>query len=343
MIKFIIGVVLFFFISASAQKNLIQNGGFETELNNWRGDAATLNPYDKKLGKSSCMINQFVGAEWKGIDQIVTFPKNTVAIAFSAWIKSETIEQGKNPWNTGKFDVEFLNPGDKNNSNESVAAIVGTTSWTLYKKIIPIPANATKFRVMLALGQTNGTIIFDEIKAIALTQFEYNSSIENENAQRIASAITSTAAQKQVFLNGDFENQKNNWNGNFELSNTQKKEGNASCLITSSEFVWSGIDQIASVPENATSITISGWLKAENIAQGKETWNNGLLNVAFTNNENNKTGDDQNVAFVTGTNDWTFYSKTFEIPKETKKYRIMVALSFATGTLYADSINVEFK
>ena len=196
---------------------------------------------------------------------------------------------------------------------------------------------------MLALGQTNGNIIFDEIKAIALTQFEYNSSIENENAQRIASAITSTAAQKQVFLNGDFENQKNNWNGNFELSNTQKKEGNASCLITSSEFVWSGIDQIASVPENATSITISGWLKAENIAQGKETWNNGLLNVAFTNNENNKTGNDQNVAFVTGTNDWTFYSKAFEIPKETKKYRIMVALSFATGTLYADSINVEFK
>ena len=105
---------------------------------------------------------------------------------------------------------------------------------------------------------------------------------------------------------------------------------------------WTGIDQIADVPENATSITLSGWLKSDNIKQGKDFWNNGLFNVEFTGNNDQKTGD-QNIAFVTATTDWTFYTKTFPLPAGTKKYRIMLALGFASGTLYADDIAVSFK
>lgn len=331
-------------IPSFAQKNLIQNGGFESELMFWRGDVAKTSPFDKKTGKNSCVITQYVGAEWKAVDQIISIPKNTVAVEFSAWIKSDAIEQGTNSWNTGKFDVEFLNAGEKNISNESIASVVGTTTWTFYKKILPVSASASKFRVMLALSQTNGTILFDDVKAVAITQDELNKIQEEENAKRNPVVISGDYEAKPLVLtNGDFENGTTSWRGNADISNTVFNEGKAALHVTSTTADWTAVDQIADIPADATAITISGWLKSDNIIQGKEIWNNGLLNVEFTSDGKNKTSDDQSIAFVTGTTDWKFYTKTFQLPKDTKKYRIMVGLGFATGTLYADAISVEFK
>jgi Carbohydrate binding domain len=339
-------IILFFLVNLNvfAQKNLVLNGGFEMELNNWRGDVAKISPFDKKAGKGSAIITQYTGAEWQAIDQIISIPKNTVALELSCWIKSDAIEKGKNDWNTGKFDIEFLNASEKGIQNESVASVLGTTPWTFYKKVINVPTSASKLRIMLALGQTNGTILFDEIKAIAISQEELNKITEAENAKRMPTIISGTFENKPIELtNGNFENGTNSWRGNAATSTTIFKEGKASLLLNSTTFDWTGIDQIADVSENVTSITISGWLKPDNIKQGKETWNNGLLNVEFTGNDNQKTSDDQSVTFVTGTTDWTFYTKTFSLPKGTKKYRIMLALGFASGTLYADDITVSFK
>lgn len=331
-------------ISATAQKNLVLNGGFENELEFWRGDVAKTSPFDKNSGKYSCIITQFVGAEWKAADQIISIPKNTAAIEFSAWIKSDAIEQGENPWNTGKFDVEFLNAGEKNISNESVASVVASTPWTFYKKIIPVAAAASKFRIMLALGETNGTILFDDVKAIAITQEQFNKIQEEENAKRNPVVISGDYEVKSTVLtNGNFEDGTNSWRGTSSVSTTTFKEGKAALVVTSTTTDWKAMDQIADVPENATSVTITAWLKSDNIIQGKEIWNNGLLNVEFTSDGTTKTGDDQSVIFITGTTDWKSYTKTFALPKGTTKYRLMVGLGFASGTLYADAISVTFN
>jgi hypothetical protein len=333
--------LFFIAVTNNAQTNLIKNPGFENELLNWRGEeAATISPYDKKSGKNSCTINQFVGAEWKAVDQIISIPKNTVAIELSGWLKTEGVEKGKNDWNTGKFDAAFMNSGDKDTKSESVASVLGTTPWSFYKKVITIPKGASKLRVMLALGQTNGTIFFDDLKAIAFTQEQMDKIQAEENAKTAATATNVIAPA--VLSNSDFENGMNSWRGNVTTSTTIYKEGKAALALNSTTLDWTGIDQIADVPENATSITLSGWLKSDNIKQGKEVWNNGLFNVEFTGNGDQKTGD-QNIAFITGTTDWTYYTKTFPIPAGTKKYRIMLALGFASGTLYADAISVNFK
>jgi hypothetical protein len=340
-ITFLLLMLPFFCIG---QKNLVQNGGFETDLNFWRGEVAKVNPFDKKNGKNSCVITQFTGKEWKGIDQIISIPKNTIAIECSGWIKSDGIEKGDNQWNTGKYDIEFLSSGEKNIKNESIASILGTTPWTFYKKTFLLPEKCTKVRLMLALGQTNGTILFDEISITTLNQQEYNKIQEAENAKRMPTVISGSYEAKTIELtNGNFENGTNSWRGNATVSNEVFKEGKAALVLKSTSFDWNGIDQSADIPENATSITVSGWLKSDNIVQGKDVWNNGLLNIEFTSNGTEKTGNDQSITFVTGTTDWTFYTKTFPLPKNTKKYRIMIALGFATGTLYADGISVDFK
>lgn len=326
-----------------AQTNLVKNGGFETELTYWRGDVATITPYDKKSGKNSCAINQFVGAEWKGIDQIIALPKNTAAIELSGWVKTEAIEKGENVWNTGKFDIEFLNSGEKGIENQSIASVLGTTPWTFYKKTITVPAGASKLRIMLALGQTNGSIFFDDIKAVAITLEQLNKIHEEENAKTMAGNSSNSESKPTELSNGNFENEMTSWRGNATTSTSIFKEGKAALILNSTTFDWTGIDQIADVPENVSSITLSGWLKSDNIKQGKDPWNNGLFNVEFTGNDTKKTSDDQNIALVTATTDWTFYTKTFPLPAGTKKYRIMLALGFASGTFYADDITVSFK
>ncbi|MBF4472872.1 carbohydrate binding domain-containing protein [Flavobacterium sp. HJJ] len=340
MKAFLVLSLIFITVTNNAQTNLIKNAGFETDLLNWRGEEnAAISPYDKKSGKNSCTITQYVGAEWKAVDQITTIPKNTAAIELSGWIKTEGVEKGKNDWNTGKFDIEFLNSGEKGIKNESIASVLGTTPWSFYKKIIAVPAGASKLRVMLALGQTNGTIFFDDIKAVAITQEQMDKIQQEENAKNTA---TASGSQTAVLTNTDFENGTASWRGNAAVSTAVFKEGKAALVLNSAAFDWTGIDQIAAVPDNAVSITISGWLKSDAIKQGKDPWNNGLFSVEFTGTGDQKTGD-QNIAFVTATTDWTYYTKTFTLPAGTKKYRIMLALGFASGTLYADALSVDFK
>ncbi|MET0943963.1 MAG: carbohydrate binding domain-containing protein [Flavobacterium sp.] len=165
---------LFLITITNAQTNLVKNGGFETDFLNWRGEEnAALSPFEKKSGKNSAVINQFVGAEWKALDQIIVLPKSTYALEISVWIKSDAIETQKEEYKTGAVILEFTNSGDKQISTERIGQAVGSTNWTHFKKIVKIPSEAKKIRIMLALAQTNGTIFFDDVKVTTLSEEEY--------------------------------------------------------------------------------------------------------------------------------------------------------------------------
>lgn len=331
--------LLFTYSICNAQINLVKNGDFEKELENWRGDA-TVSPYDKHTGKNSCTINQFVGQEWKGIDQLITIPKNTYAIEFSVWIKTDQVEGGKEAYNAGIMTVEFANATGKSISYENIAQVKGTTQWTLYKKTLMIPEGSKTVRIMLALAQTNGGIFYDEVKAVTLSEDDYLKVMQQEALAKRTAALALAAIPKEL-KNGNFEDQLNNWSGTAEITSTNPKEGNYAVIISSKNPDWTGIDQAADIPKNTKSIEISGWLKAEDIKQGKESWNNGMFIAEFTSDGKNKTTDDQLIGTVTGTSDWKPFQKTIAIPEGTQKIRIMLALSNCTGALLADGISLK--
>lgn len=166
--------LLFLTTISNAQTNLIKNGGFESDFVDWRGEEnAMTSPYDKKSGKNSANINQFVGAEWKALDQIVSIPKNTFAVECSVWMKADEIEEQKEPYKAGAVILEFTDAGEKQISTENIGQASGTTDWIAYKKIIKVPADAKNIRIMLALAQTNGTVFFDDVKLIVLSEADY--------------------------------------------------------------------------------------------------------------------------------------------------------------------------
>lgn len=322
-------------ISISAQKNLIKNGDFEMDLANWRGDVATISPFEKKTGKKSCLISQYIGSEWKGIDQIITIPKNTYAVEFSVWIKTDEIVGGKETYNAGLAALEFLTSTEANVSTENIAQVLGSTTWTQYKKLIVIPKSSKKIRILLALAQTNGVIIFDSLNLIGLTEESYTEITKQENKPTMISELDPNYT---IIQNGNFEKGLEYWNGLGKVISIEKKEGNLSASINSTNNGWVHIDQIANVANGAKKIKFSGWLKAENIQQGAESWNNGLFIVEFTKDGTNKTTEDQVIGNITGTTDWMFFEQTLTLPEGTTKYRVMLALSNCNGTLLADDI-----
>ncbi|NMH27417.1 carbohydrate binding domain-containing protein [Flavobacterium silvaticum] len=317
-------------ISDAFAQNLIRNGGFETDTNFWRG-SATISPYDKKMGNGSGFIQQYVGQEWKGIDQIATVPKNVAAINFSGWLRPDGIAVGKETYNTGVYTVEFLDASDKSLGTKNIGSVSGTSAWTQFKNLVALPPNTSKIRIMLALAQTSGVLYFDEIRAMGITAEEY---------AKLTAPSESSIASK-LFSNGNFENGLQYWTGNGKLS-SDKKEGTSALEVSSENFDWVASDQSADIPQDAKSISVSGWLRAQNIRQGKETWNNGVFIIELTSDGTQKTMPDQLIGSVTKTTDWAFFERVIQIPAGTKKIRIMLALSQCQGTLLADDINVAF-
>ena len=342
MKKILISLAFLSIVSLFAQKNLIKNGSFELDKDSWRGEnVLTINPYIKRTGEKGGNIYEYTSPSWKGIDQEFNIPKNTVALEISAWVRTDAIEKGENNWNKAVIVLEL------SGKNQNIAELEGTTPWQLVKKIIATENNRSG-RLMIALSECTGSFLFDDIKITPISKEEYDKIIDEDIKKKEAISLQnsqnpSSKNNIEEFSNGNFENGISSWRGTVNLSNTIKKEGNTALVLTSASKDWVGIDQLFNVPKEAKSVTISGWLKSDDIVQGENVWNNGLLNVEFTSDGKTKTANDESITFVTGTKDWQQYSKTFNLPKDTQKLRLMIALGFATGTLYADDIQVKFN
>jgi hypothetical protein len=157
--------------NAHAQKNLVQNSGFEEEdFYGWNNNGAIVTPWDFKSGKNSCAIITKDAANWVGIDQSIRIPKNAKALAFSAWLKATNVVKGKDPWNGAVFSIEFLNGDDKKiGEGINIATITGDQPWGLYKKAILIPDKAASFRILLAMGYASGQMLVDDVSASVIS------------------------------------------------------------------------------------------------------------------------------------------------------------------------------
>lgn len=322
-----------------SQKNLVINGGFDQNTDNWWADNLQQNTVIKKAGSGSCMIVQYVGKEWKAGDQRINIPKGTYAITFSAYLKADAIQGGEN-YGAGILSAEFLNGGNKQILFENIAQVKETVDWKLYSKTVVVPEGAKTIKIVIGLQNTPGTVFFDDIKAVAVSEDDYLRIMQAEAMEKKAEAIAKEALPKN-FENANFEDNLKNWNGSGHVSTTDKKEGSSAAAITSKMLEWTAIDQTADVPNGTKTIEVSGWLKAVDIKQGKESWNNGLFIIELTRDGKVKTMEGQLIGKVTGNTDWTHFKKTIPIPAETKKFTIMLALSDCTGTLLADDLQIQ--
>lgn len=149
-------------------------------------------------------------------------------------------------------------------------------------------------------------------------------------------------AQKNLITNGGFEDGLNGWTeGGTKVSTVIRKSGDASLAIVSYvQGKWQGTDQKVKIPKNAKAIAVSGFCKSDHVEQGNNSWNTALIILEFIDGDK-KIGEGIPIVQKTGTEDWNAFRKNFKVPDGATSFRIMIALSEASGTFFVDDLTAS--
>ena len=90
--------------------------------------------------------------------------------------------------------------------------------------------------------------------------------------------------------------------------------------------------------EKTPKISVSCWIKLDNVVPGKEYWNRANLQVLFYDGSGNQLGGWPELGKWEGTFGWRKAARNFFIPKGTVKAKIIFGLYDCTGTVYFDNI-----
>lgn len=147
-------------------------------------------------------------------------------------------------------------------------------------------------------------------------------------------------AQKNLLTNGGFEDDFYGWNdGGGQITPWNIKSGKNSCaIVTTSTDKWVGIDQTVRIPKKVTAIEFGAWLKTLNVVKGKNDWEGALFSVAFLDSSDKEINGGDNIARLTGDQQWTLYTKVIKIPQKAVSFKVLIAMGNASGTMIVDDV-----
>jgi len=153
--------------------------------------------------------------------------------------------------------------------------------------------------------------------------------------------LNSAFAQKNLVTNGGFEDELYGWNNNgARLTPWDLKSGKSSCAITTTNTEnWVGIDQTVRIPKKAQDIEFSAWLKAINVVKGKNDWDGAIFTVVFLDAGDKEIEAGVNIARLTGDQGWELLKRTIKIPQKAGRFKILVAMGNASGTMIVDDVS----
>ena len=155
-------------------------------------------------------------------------------------------------------------------------------------------------------------------------------------------APNSLFAQKNLVLNGGFEDEFFGWNngGGAQQTPWDFKSGKNSCaIVTTNTDNWVGIDQTVRIPKKVQDIEFSAWIKTTNVLKGKNDWDGAIFTIVFLDGDDkDMTSQDVNIARLTGGNAWTLYKKTIKMPEKAYSFKILLAMGNASGTMLVDDV-----
>ncbi|WP_343523957.1 carbohydrate binding domain-containing protein [Pedobacter sp.] len=159
----------------------------------------------------------------------------------------------------------------------------------------------------------------------------------------ILAATTHALAQKNLVMNGGFENELEGWvDYSAKVTPYIYHSGKMSSAIFSADSSkWTGMHQVVSLPKNTQYILMSAKIKADAVSTGKNPWNGALFLFETLNKQEAKIGEGINIASVTGDADWKLYEKAYIIPPGITKIKLLFALGYVTGTMFVDDVSLK--
>ena len=158
--------------------------------------------------------------------------------------------------------------------------------------------------------------------------------------------LAASETAENLLIDPGFEGGGKSWKLRGAVVSNVARSGKAGVTIHNEKTRWSTAEQIIEVPEGAALVTLGGWIKTENVVQGREVWENARISIEFLDKNEKLVGGHQILAGeAVGTTDWTYYSREYRIPAVTpsKTIKVQAALANATGTAHFDDITLTIK
>jgi hypothetical protein len=152
-------------ISAVHGQNALKNPDFEGKdgWNHWGGVVVE----GGHSGKYGLRIHndEF---KWSGTDQIVIMPEGVKTMTVTGWMKSDTLKKGSRPWENARIGVEFYDKEGKMAGGypPTTGELNRPKDWLQYTRTYTVPAGAFSAKIQLALGNSIGTVYFDDLEVL---------------------------------------------------------------------------------------------------------------------------------------------------------------------------------
>ncbi len=334
------GMILFCgFIILSAE-NLLTNNSFEDGSLGWQqwGAVSTTQCY---VGAKAMEVTNS-SAQWSGISQEVPILEDVETITVSGWMKTDNVAAGKKNWEKATISVEFMDENGTSFENYpgQVALAEGTQDWTYYEKTYRVYSGAKKINIVAALGNATGSAAFDQF-TLHQKKTDGTTVVQKELQEYFVEKQKSLTNSYSFLKNGSFENAQADWesyNVNFPSSG---RDGSSVLKIDNANFQWSGASQIVSLPKEASSIVVEGWMKCDKVIRGKEGWDKAIISFEFLDSEGVKVGEyPHSIAEAEGTSEWKYYQRRYAVTPNSSQIKLFCQLCNAKGEVMFDDIAV---
>lgn len=304
---------------------MIKNPDFEQKNQNWISwgsvvtDSAHNGMYAVKITNTS--------AKWSGMHQIVALADTVSRVEISGWMKTSNITSGKESWEKARISIEFIDEKEQviGGYPQPVGITDGNTPWTLYRSQFNVHKGAKAVKLIVALGNCTGTAWFDDL---SVTFF---------SAKKQSIKTESTTNQ---IINCGFE-EPDGWNLFGSQINGIAHSGKFGLTIRNTKPEWNGADQDIVLPPNASKITVSGWIKADSVVQGKLNYEKARVSIEFHDASGNLVNGYPPVTGETvGTHDWKKFTNSYQVSSLARIVKVQCALGNATGTAFFDDIEL---
>jgi hypothetical protein len=316
-------IVLFCSFNGFSQ-NMLVNSDFENRNIGWISWGSMVCSTAHQGNYAMRITNKV--AKWSGMHQIIALPDTVTRVEISGWMKTENVIGGKESWEKARISLEFIDNTEKVvGGYPSPAAIAeGNTPWTYYRSIFDVHKGAKAVKVIIALGNCTGTAWFDDLVC------EFISDKEEDNGGNPDNQLS----------NAGFE-VPGGWNYFGSQIDRTAHSGRFGLKVINRKQEWNGAEQEIVLPEDAREVTVSGWIKADSVVQGKQSWEKARISIEFLDISGNLVNGYPPVTGETvGTHGWKEFSRSYSVPATARRVKVQCALGNATGTAFFDDIQL---
>lgn len=329
MIRLFFLGLFFLVVSLFAEVNQLPNGDFEQRTLGWYGWGGTVSDTAHTGKYGIQVINGF--AKWSGAHQILPLPDSIEMVELSGWIKTNNVTGGKETWEKARITLDFVDDQEKlvGDYVDAVGQVDGTTDWTLFRKKYSVHKGAKNVKVIVALGNCTGEAYFDDLQCIYYS------------ASQVKAMAPKPDSCGNLLTDGGFEHDGFGWSFSSASVSAPAHSGKYAVMVKNTTPAWSGAEQIAVLPAVAAKAVVSGWMKIDNVVQGKESWETAGIRVEFSDKQGALVnGYPEITGGAVGTQDWKFYSKEYTIPANTVFMKVLCGLGNCTGTVFLDDFSL---